>query len=583
MTSTHDLISHIPGYMVEILSMHILGKSVDTQKLAEGLSDEDRLREILAGLTDRQRSLLSDLYELGGIVTWEVLTSVYIHGLAELKEDLTFLGGKGFVFQGGLSGRDPIILLPSLYSHLEEMRKRSVVRADEVVWEKPRQVSIWGHVSLLNTLRSSLIRCRSGMEPFKRGWEFLEERLGSMLDLERIYWELVELGCVKEKKGVLCVSQQASSEFAMDGDARYPLWRFIQSCRNHPGLEHRVFSVLLDKAVSRDFVSRSLELFLISRDPEEAGGRQMVDALIELWISLGILQQDSSGMWVRFVDPVYRCLKTGKIEPSQRPYCEEIVLQPNMEILVPGDFDPMDLLNLGEMADLVQTDVMSIYRITKRSISRAMREGWDVEKVRSFLGRISRHEVPDNVCKTIEGWAAMNAEAYILKGTFLFLSGPDCKISRGLKEVLPGIYRVPDNCEEEVAALLDKKDVIVRGIDYERENEEGASWGKLVPFQYVQKVQWKEPRKEGIFPFGMVSPLPYGAKGEGVFEKALSDGRPVIIFYPRQGYGEIEVKKISPIYIYRKGGVPFVEAFCEDTGEGEIFDITKVRAMLKNV
>jgi len=155
-------------------------------------------------------------------------------------------------------------------------------------------------------------------------------------------------------------------------------------------------------------------------------------------------------------------------------------------------------------------------------------------------------------------------------------------MSRGLKEVLPGIYRVPDNCEEEVVTLLDKKDVIVRGIDYERENEEGASWGKLIPFQHVQKTQWKEPRKEGIFPFGMVSPLPYGAKGEGVFEKALSDGRPVVIFYPRQGYGEIEVKKISPIYIYRKGGVPFVEAFCEDTGEGEIFDITKVRAMLKN-
>jgi len=375
------------------------------------LSDEDRIKWILSELTDRQRSLLSDLYELGGIVPWEVLTSVYIHGLAELKEDLTFLGGKGLVFQGGLSGRDPIILLPSLYAHMEEMRKRFIVRPDEVVWEEPRQVSIWGHVSLLNTLRASLIRCRSGMEPFKRGWEFLEERLGNMLDLGRIYWELVDLECVKEKKGVLCVSSQASSEFAMDGDARYPLWRFIQSCRIHPGLEHRVFSVLADKAVSRDFLSRSLELFLISRDPEETHGRRVIDSLIDLWITLGIFQQDSSGLWVRFVDSVYRCLKTGRVEASSRAYCEEIVLQPNMEVLVPRDFDPIDLLSLGEIADLVQTDVMSIYRITKRSISRALREGWNVEKIRSFLGRISRHEVPDNVSKTIEGWAAMNAQA----------------------------------------------------------------------------------------------------------------------------------------------------------------------------
>ena len=88
--------------------------------------------------------------------------------------------------------------------------------------------------------------------------------------------------------------------------------------------------------------------------------------------------------------------------------------------------------------------------------------------------------------------------------------------------------------------------------------------------------------KEGIFPFGMVTPLPYGAKGEGIFEKALLDGRSVVIFYPRHGYGEIQVKKISPVYLFRKGGIPFVEAFCEDTGEGEMFDLTKIRAMLLN-
>jgi len=36
------------------------------------------------------------------------------------------------------------------------------------------------------------------------------------------------------------------------------------------------------------------------------------------------------------------------------------------------------------------------------------------------------------------------------------------------------------------------------------------------------------------------------------------------------------------VYLFRKGGVPFVEAFCEDTGEGEMFDLTKIRAMLLN-
>ncbi len=583
MTSTYDLISHIPGYMVEILSARILGKSADTYKLAEGLSDEQRLESILKSLPGRQHSLLMDLYELGGGVQWDVLNVLYRQDLGELRQDLVYLGGKGLVFQGGLSGRDPIILLPSIYPLMEESRKRFVTRVDDLSWTAPPQVSIWGHISLLNTLHTSRIRCRSGMEPFKRGWEYLEERLGGMLDLERVYWELVELGCIKEKKGVLEVSQQASTDFAVEGDARYPLWRFTQSCRPYPGLEHKVFGAVEDKAIRRDYLLRSLHLFLVSRDPEEPRGSEIAGSLIDLWLDLGILKEDTEGTWLCFADQAYRSLKTGRAEAQLRRYCDDVVIQPNMEILVPGDFDPVDLLNLGEIADLIQTDIVSIYRVTKRSVSRGLKEGWDIHKIKGFLERISRHQLPDNMRKTIEGWALARAEAHILRGTFLVLSGADCKASRGLKEVLPGIYRIPENCEEEIIALLDKKDVIVVGADSERETEEGASWGKLAPFQLMQKCPWKEARKEGIFPFGMVSPLPYGSKGEGIFEKALNDGETIVIFYPKQGYGEIEMKRISPIYIYRKGGIPFVEAFCEDTGEGEVFDITKVRALLKSV
>jgi hypothetical protein len=582
MTSTYDLISHIPGYMVEILSARILGRPVDVTSLAEGLSDETRLKKVIEELSERQRTLLMDLHELGGSVQWDVLTSIYRHSLDPLKEDLMVMGGKGIVFQGGLSGRDPIILLPSLSPILEEMRQLFFARLEEHSWVRLSPMSIWGHIALLNTLKASSIRCRSGMEPFKRGWEFLEERLSGMIEVERIYWELVELGCIREKKGVLCVSGQASIDFATEGDDRYALWRFIRSCRGYPGLEHKVFTVIQDKAVRRDLLIRSLVLFLYSRNPEEVYAQEMVSSLIDGWIHLGILQRDESGIWLCFSEPAYRSLKSGKPETSPHPYCEDMVIQPNMEILAPRDFDPVDLLDLGEIADLVQTDVLSLYRVTKKSVSRGLRDGWNSEKIRVFLERISRHELPDNLRKTIQGWANERPEAHIIRGTFLVLSGADCKASRGLTEVLPGIYRVPENCEEEIAVLLDKGDVIVHGADSEKDAEDGVSWGKLLPFQFVPKAAWKESRKEGVFPFGMVSPLPYGTKGEGVFEKALHDGEPIVIFYPRQGYGEIEVKKISPIYIYRKGGIPFVEAFCEDTGEGEVFDITKVRALLKN-
>jgi predicted DNA-binding transcriptional regulator YafY len=80
----------------------------------------------------------------------------------------------------------------------------------------------------------------------------------------------------------------------------------------------------------------------------------------------------------------------------------------------------------------------------------------------------------------------------------------------------------------------------------------------------------------------MVTLLPYGTRREEIFQQALLDGKTVVIFYPKQGYGEVQVKKISPISLFRQGGIPFVEAFCEDTGEGETFDITRIRGLLMN-
>ncbi|MBN2299380.1 MAG: helicase-associated domain-containing protein, partial [Deltaproteobacteria bacterium] len=275
--------------------------------------------------------------------------------------------------------------------------------------------------------------------------------------------------------------------------------------------------------------------------------------------------------------------QSGRMEVQLLRYSDEVIIQPNMEVLVPKDFDPIDFLNMGEIADVVRTDVVSIYRLTKRSVFRALREGWNAAEIENFLDRVSRHDVPDNVLKTIKGWSSSHAEAHIIKGTFLVFPDARNKVPQGLEEILPGIFRIPEKCDNDIAAFLDKRDVMVRGMDIEAESHGGISWGKLMPIKELSKYQWKSVRKEGIYPFGMVTPLPYGTRGEVVFEEALHEGRSLIIFYPKQGYGEIQVKKISPIYLYRKGGVPFVEAFCEDTGEGEVFDISKVRGLFKTI
>jgi hypothetical protein len=581
MTSTHDLISHIPSYMVEIISSHILGDPVDLHRLAEGLSDDKRLNKILDDLSDKQRFLLMDLFELGGHVSWDVLTQIYGDELDNIRAMLIILGEKGIVFQGGLTGRDPLILLPSLYPLIEEIRRRLYKSPDDIAWKEAGHLDIWGHIVLINTIRSGSVRCRSGMEPFKRGWEFLEEKLGFIIDLKRLYWELVELGCILDKKGIVSIQHGACVDLAMDGDARYPIWRFIQSCKPYQGIEYKVFAILKDRALPRKFFSRCLFLYLVSKTPELVDARHIIDDLIDLWISFGVLQEDETGKMLRFAGNIYQALKTGDMDVPLQSYSDEVIIQPTMEVLVPKDFDPVDLLNIGEIADIVRSDVVSIYRLTRRSIFRALREGWNSEKIVNFLDRISKHEVPENVLKTVTGWSSSHREAHIIKGTFLVFPDAKHKVPQGLEEVLPGIFKIPEKCDDDVVAFLDKRDVMVRGMDIVWETEVGINWGRMLPLKEIQRLQWKSTQKGGVYPFGMVTPLPFGTKGEVIFEEALHDGKSLIIFYPRQGYGEIQVKKISPVYIYRKGGVPFVEAFCEDTGEGEIFDISKVRALFK--
>ena len=581
MTSTHDLIASIPAYMVEIVSSHILGIHADPRALAEGLSDEARLQKILEALPERQKDLLMDLYVLDGHVAWDVLGRIYGSALDELRFDLEQLGHLGLVFQGGLTGRDPVLLLPSLTSLLETMENQYHISTEKLAWKDPHKQSLWGHITMLNAIRTGKIRCKGGMEPFKKGWEFLEERLGSVLDVRRIYSELVELSCLKERSGMVVPLQRSAMSFAVEGDSRYCLWRFFQSCKPYTGLDYQVLITVGEKAIRRDFLFRSLVLWIASHDEAVEDARAKVQTLMDLLMELGVFQEDVSGHWIRFSQAAMKALKTEKSDSTVHAYSEEVIIQPTMEVLVPGDFDTMDMLNIGEVSDLVQADVVSIYRVTRDSVFRALQDGWNTEKLLNFLDRISRHALPENVRMNIMGWSRSHPEVRIIKGTFLVLSGDKTLLPKGLDEVLPGIFHIPERCEEEVSSFLEKKGMMVRGVDDNREGEGDIDWGKSLPLKAPTRSQYKVAQKEGVYPFGMIMPLPYGPRREVLFEEALHEGRSMVIFYPRQGYGEIQARKISPIFIFRRGGVPFMEAYCEDTGEGEVFDISKVRALFR--
>jgi len=107
------------------------------------------------------------------------------------------------------------------------------------------------------------------------------------------------------------------------------------------------------------------------------------------------------------------------------------------------------------------------------------------------------------------------------------------------------------------------------------------NWGRTLPLQSHGQTELRLTLKGGIYPFGMVMPLPYGHKGIEIFEQAALKGQALVIFYPKHGYGETEVYQVTPVYVFTKGGVSFVEALNDESGETEVFDISKVKALLK--
>ncbi len=582
--STHELIASLPAYMVDLISSQILGESVSAKRLAGSLCDTNRLKRLLNNLKPEDKAILIDLYELGGEVNWSVFSSIYQHEVDALKTGLARLGELGLVFQGGLTGREVVIMLPSLFSIINDMVTAHNLPDKDLVWQKGHRADIHMHILMTNVIRSRRLRCRSGTEPYKRGWNLFEELLGLIADVPRIYWELVALGCIEEKNNMLVINPGCTMGLALDGDLRYRIWRFIESCKGFSGLETEVFTLIGDGTVLRKWLSRVLFLYFKQHYPVLSDADAKVSDLISLWLELGILEEDTKRQWIRFEKDTYTALCTGKVEIPLEEYQEEIIIQPTMEILVPIDFDPVDHLNIGEIADIEKADTVSIYRITRASVLRGLKNGWTLEKILQFLDRISKHTVADNVAKTIKGWMDAFRQAHIIKGTFLVIKGGKGGTPGELKEILPDIYRIPDKSKDDIITSLDKKGIMVNTSDTSFDTDDtdvGIDWGKSLPLKLVARSRQRYVYPDGIYPYGMVIPLPYGAERTEIFQQAIDDRSQLIIFYPKKGYGEIQMKKISPIYMYRQAGNFFVEAFCEDTGEGEVFDINKIKAMFR--
>jgi hypothetical protein len=179
---------------------------------------------------------------------------------------------------------------------------------------------------MINALLEGRIRCKAGLEPFKKGWEYLDGKLSAS-------------SMSGGSTGSSWSSDASGEERHRDAGAaghgrsghggRLPLQplALLSVMQALPGLDYQVYLTIGERGIRREFLARSLTLW------SRAGARprrQRVHHRVAAG-SLGrsgVLLQDDTGAWVRFAPEAVRALKTGRTDAAVHTYSEEAIIQP---------------------------------------------------------------------------------------------------------------------------------------------------------------------------------------------------------------------------------------------------------------
>ncbi len=106
-------------------------------------------------------------------------------------------------------------------------------------------------------------------------------------------------------------------------------------------------------------------------------------------------------------------------EPMPDPPEQKFVVQGDFDVLVPRDAPFYARFQLERAAERVQWDRMSIYRLTRESITRLLRRNATIDQVLAFLKRMARPPFPRNVEYTLREWAAKYGEITLRRAAVL--------------------------------------------------------------------------------------------------------------------------------------------------------------------
>jgi len=567
MTSLTELLEAMPACFGEIFAERLLGEA-SPELLGVALADESRLKAVIASLPSQARCLLTDLCDLDGYCDWDVAARIFAEDIDGLRSALALLGEQGLVFQAGLSAHGALVLLPGVAGLAAAAEPPATL-----AWQQSEPDELVQAILMLNALRALKLKCRAEGDPFKKGWQQLDELLGDVLDVQAVFQDLQELGCLETAAGLIAVKAGVAADLAIAGALRYRIWRFLRSCQDYHGLEIRLARLLAAGPQPQERLRRGLDLYLrqhYRNAPTGEAGR-----LIAQWLTAGVLQTDERVEWLRLDPALADGMLNGHFVVAES--VDQIIIKPDLEILVPRDFDPVEHVNLGEVADLARPDVMSLYRLNRASVARAALAGWTAETLLGVLERVTRHQLPDNVAQSVKSWSVLPGQARLLSGTFLFLDRARGELP-GLELIKPGVYRLLDASPQNLKAQLDRHGIRLEG---QTDADGELCWGRSLTVKPAARSGRPRSLKEGVYPYGMAQPLPVGLRGVEVFEQARQNRATLVILYPRRGYGEVQVRRVRPASIYMSAGAHFIEAYCEDSDQVEVFELGRIKAMLR--
>jgi len=98
---------------------------------------------------------------------------------------------------------------------------------------------------------------------------------------------------------------------------------------------------------------------------------------------------------------------------AQRTGRMELIVQPNMDVLIPEDAPAIMHYLAGQLGELQQADEMSVYRITRASMLLLTERGWKYEDLVRALTEFSHAPVAQSVLRTVRDWVSAYDKAVI--------------------------------------------------------------------------------------------------------------------------------------------------------------------------